>query len=63
MVDSDGQYYFGTTDVTRTISLNNKENKVKEAFTIVLQGHLNLTNFKLTKNTSGEILDKFTIKK
>ena len=63
LVDSGGQYHFGTTDVTRTISLNNKNYKVKEAFTRVLQGHLNLTNYKLTKKTSGAILDKVARKK
>ena len=58
LVDSGGQYYFGTTDVTRTISLDNKNEKIKEVFTRVLQGHLNLFNYKLKKNTTGSILDK-----
>jgi len=63
LVDSGGQYHFGTTDVTRTISLNNKNYEIKKAFTRVLQGHLNLTNYKLTKNTSGAVLDKVARKK
>ena len=58
LVDSGGQYHFGTTDVTRTISLNNKNQKIKEIFTRVLQGHLNLSNFKIKNNTNGSILDK-----
>ena len=58
LVDSGGQYHYGTTDVTRTISLNNKNKKIKEIFTRVLQGHLRLTNFKITNNTTGSILDK-----
>ena len=58
LVDSGGQYNFGTTDVTRTISLDNKNEKIKEVFTRVLQGHLNLFNYKLKKNTTGSILDK-----
>ena len=58
LVDSGGQYHYGTTDVTRTISLDNKNKKIKEIFTRVLQGHLNLSNFKIKKNTSGSILDK-----
>ena len=29
LVDSGGQYLFGTTDVTRTISLNNNSNFIK----------------------------------
>ena len=57
-MDSGGQYHYGTTDVTRTISLDNKSKKIKEIFTRVLQGHLNLSNFKIKKNTSGSILDQ-----
>ena len=58
LVDSGGQYHYGTTDVTRTISLNTKDEKIKEVYTRVLQGHLNLSNYKLKKNTTGSILDK-----
>ncbi len=58
LVDSGGQYHYGTTDVTRTISLDNKSKKIKEIFTRVLQGHLNLSNFKIKKNTCGSTLDK-----
>ena len=62
LVDSGGQYHFGTTDVTRTISLGTESKKVKEIFTRVLKGHLNLSNFKLNKNTTGSILDKIARK-
>ena len=58
LVDSGGQYHYGTTDVTRTISLETKNKKIKEIFTRVLKGHLNLSNFKLKKNTTGSILDR-----
>ena len=57
-MDSGGQYHYGTTDVTRTISLDCKNEKIKEIFTRVLQGHLDLSNFKIKKNTSGSILDQ-----
>ena len=63
LVDSGGQYHYGTTDVTRTISLDTKSKKIKEIFTRVLQGHLNLSNFKIEKNTSGSILDQVARKK
>ncbi len=63
LVDSGGQYHFGTTDVTRTISLNNNNKKIKEVFTRVLQGHLNLSNYKLTNNITGSILDIVARKK
>ena len=58
LVDSGGQYHFGTTDVTRTISLGVKNKKIKEVFTRVLQGHLNLSNYKINKNTNGSVLDR-----
>tara|TARA_B100000900_G_scaffold339828_1_gene302436 strand:+ start:108 stop:1826 length:1719 start_codon:yes stop_codon:yes gene_type:complete len=57
LVDSGGQYEFGTTDVTRTISLRNENKRIKEIFTRVLKGHIAVANFKLKKNTSGSIID------
>ena len=62
LVDSGSQYQYGTTDVTRTISLNNTNNKIKEVFTRILKGHLNVSNFKLKKNTTGSIIDKIARK-
>ena len=58
LVDSGGQYEFGTTDVTRTISLNNTNKRIKNIFTRVLKGHIAVTKFKLNKNTTGSIIDK-----
>ena len=57
LVDSGGQYEFGTTDVTRTISLENKSKRVKNIFTRVLKGHISVANFKIGKNTSGSKID------
>ena len=57
LVDSGGQYEYGTTDVTRTISLKNSDKKIKNIFTRVLKGHIAVANFKLQKNTSGSIID------
>ncbi len=62
LVDSGGQYHYGTTDVTRTISLNNNEKNVKEIFTRVLKGHLNVSNYKLNKETTGSKIDKIARK-
>ena len=58
LVDSGGQYSFGTTDVTRTISLDNKSNYVKEIYTRVLKGHISVSNFKIKKNSTGSQVDK-----
>ena len=57
LVDSGGQYKYGTTDVTRTISLKNSEKKIKNIFTRVLKGHIAVTNCILNKKTSGSLVD------
>ena len=58
LVDSGGQYSFGTTDVTRTISLDNKSNYIKEIYTRVLKGHIAVSNFSLKKNSTGSKVDQ-----
>ena len=57
LVDSGGQYEFGTTDVTRTISLNNQNQRIKNIFTRVLKGHIAVSSYKLRENTSGSNID------
>ena len=57
LVDSGGQYKFGTTDVTRTISLENSNKRIKNIFTRVLKGHIAVANYKIKNNTSGAIID------
>ena len=57
MVDSGGQYEFGTTDVTRTISFNNFNQRLKNIFTRVLKGHIAVANYKIKNNTSGSKID------
>ena len=58
LIDSGGQYNFGTTDVTRTISLGGETNRIKNIFTRVLKGHLAVSNFRLSKKTNGSIIDR-----
>ncbi len=57
LIDSGGQYEFGTTDVTRTISLNNANKRIKEIFTRVLKAHISVASFNLKKNTCGSVID------
>ena len=57
LVDSGGQYEFGTTDVTRTISLNNSNKRVKNIFTRVLKGHIAVADFKIKNGTTGSKID------
>ena len=56
LVDSGGQYEFGTTDVTRTISLNNSNQRIKNIFTRVLKGHIAVASFRLKDNTLAQLL-------
>ena len=58
MVDSGGQYSFGTTDVTRTVSLNNSSNFIKEIYTRVLKGHIAVSDYKIKKNSTGSHIDR-----
>ena len=57
MVDSGGQYLYGTTDVTRTLSLDVNSSKIKEIFTRVLKGHIAVASYKLNQNTNGDKID------
>ena len=57
LVDSGGQYAFGTTDVTRTISLNNNSKFIKEVYTRVLKGHIAVADYKVRKNSTGAEVD------
>jgi len=58
LVDSGGQYLYGTTDVTRTLSLDVQNNKIKNIFTRVLKGHIAVASFKLNKNSHGDRIDQ-----
>ena len=57
LVDSGGQYNYGTTDVTRTVSLENNESRIKNIYTRVLKGHIAVSNYKLNQNTNGSEID------
>ncbi|MDA3818223.1 MAG: aminopeptidase P family protein [Prolixibacteraceae bacterium] len=57
LFDSGGQYEYGTTDITRTISLGSVTYKMKRDFTQVLKGMINLSNVKFPKGTRGCHLD------
>ena len=62
LVDSGGQYNFGTTDVTRTISLNNNDKRIKDIFTRVLKSHIAVANYKLKYNSCGSQIDNIARK-
>ncbi len=59
LLDSGGQYFYGTTDVTRTIT--RKKNIVKKNiihdYTLVLKSHINVNLCKFPQGTPGSFLD------
>jgi Xaa-Pro aminopeptidase len=57
LVDSGGQYFDGTTDITRTIALGNPTLQQKIDYTLVLKGHIALAKAKFPTNTRGSQLD------
>ena len=60
LVDSGGQYYEGTTDITRTIATT-KDGRFSDKFaldyTLVLQGHIELATAVFPEGSSGSRLD------
>jgi Xaa-Pro aminopeptidase len=58
LVDSGGQYLYGTTDVTRTLSLDVNNTRIKEIFTRVLKGHIAVASYKLKQNSYGDEIDR-----
>ena len=57
LVDSGGQYTFGTTDITRTVAIGTPTEEMKRDFTLVLKGHIALANAKFPEGTRGAQLD------
>ena len=57
LVDSGGQYKYGTTDVTRTICFSNQKQIIKNAYTNVLKGHIAVALTDLNKDNTGKKID------
>ena len=57
LVDSGGQYTFGTTDITRTVAIGTPTDEMKRDFTLVLKGHIALANAIFPEGTRGAQLD------
>ena len=57
LLDSGGQYFDGTTDVTRTVALGIPSAEMIHDFTLVLKGHIALERAIFPKETSGVQLD------
>lgn len=57
LVDSGGQYYDGTTDITRTIILGDITEEEKKDYTLTLKSHINLINARFLYGATGIGLD------
>ncbi len=57
LVDSGGQYIYGTTDITRTIALGTPTAEEKHDFTLVMKGHIALARAIFPEGTRGSQLD------
>ena len=61
LIDSGGQYAegecYGTTDITRTISIGEPSQEMRESFTRVLKGHIAVAQAKFPKGTIGAQID------
>lgn len=57
LLDSGGQYFDGTTDITRTITLGKPTEQQIADFTMVLKGHINLGKAVFPTGTRGSQLD------
>lgn len=62
LVDSGGQYFYGTTDITRTISLGENTDEEKKDYTLVLKGMIDGCKSRFPKGTCGYQIDAITRK-
>lgn len=57
LLDSGGQYYDGTTDITRTLALSPPSEQLKQDYTRVLKGHIQIATAIFPEGTCGCQLD------
>lgn len=57
LLDSGGQYLTGTTDITRTVALGEPTDEMKEMYTRVLKGHIDLSLLKFPSGFSGKQIE------
>ncbi len=62
LLDSGGQYKWGTTDVTRTVCFSNVSSRIKDIFTRVLKGHIAVAKTNINREKNGHNIDKIARK-
>jgi len=62
LVDSGGQYFYGTTDITRTIPMGQNTDEEATDYTLVLKGMIDGCKSRFPKGTCGYSIDAITRK-
>jgi len=62
LIDSGGQYTYGTTDVTRTWHFGEATDEFKDTYTRVLKGNIGVDSMTFPENVPGFVLDVFARK-
>lgn len=57
LIDSGAQYFDGTTDITRTVSVGKLTDQMKKDYTMVLKGHIGIATAIYPQGTRGSQLD------
>lgn len=60
LIDSGGQYQWGTTDITRTLPVGTPSQEMRENYTRVLQAHIALASAQFEEGTLAKELDEIT---
>jgi len=59
LVDSGGQFFDGTTDVTRTVAIGQPSEEMRKRFTLVLKGMIAISLLRFPEGTRGMDIDAF----
>jgi Xaa-Pro aminopeptidase len=57
LMDTGGQYRYGTTDITRTVLIGNPTEQAVKDYTLVLKGHIALASAKFPEGITGAQVD------
>lgn len=57
LVDSGGQYHWGTTDITRIMAIGTPSLEMQESYTLVLKGHIAVASAVFREDTTGAEID------
>jgi Xaa-Pro aminopeptidase len=59
LIDSGGNYFDGTTDITRTVIIGQPTEEMKDRFTRVLKGVIQVSLLRFPEGTTGSQIDSF----